>query len=806
MEQLIQAIRVSMRGLRRTPGFSLTAVGTLALGIGIAIAVFTVADALLLRRLPVRDQQRVVVLWGATRDGRFDNFPLTLREVRDFEQRARSLQRVEFFSYDDPFPKPLRDGDRIWRLRQTHVSGGFFDLLGARPSVGRLLRPEDDRVGAAPVVVLSHAAWQQKFGADTAVLGRRLTMHETGVAHTIIGVAAEGLDYPGRTEFWAPIIPATTIPNSDSSVAAVDLLGRLRPGRSLADARAELTAYFGRPDAPPWHRPVAGVAHRLENAILGDTKPALIAIAAAAGLLLLITCVNIANLLLVRGLARAREVAVRASLGASRARLVGELLVESILLAGAGGAIGLVLAIAAIRAFVAGAPPELPRLGEVGVGGSVLAVAMALTAVTVLLSGVAPAVVAARTGLNAILRSGGRHTAGGRRFRLLTEGLVVGQIATALLVLAAAGLVTRSLEKLQRVNLGFDASGLLIGELALRYDQFDDRARQMALIDGLMARVGSTPGVAAVSPVLAIPFSGSGGWDGRPPVEGESADEAATRPMLNMEVVAPNYFTTFRIPIVRGRGFTADDRLRSNPVVIVSESTARLYWPNADPVGRRFRLASGQLLTVVGIVPDTRYRDLRQPRPSLYVPLEHSWFTLPLTLAIRAAGDPARLVPSIRRAVADVDPGVSLVSAAPFEEFLRGPRAQPRLNAMLLATFALAAAALASVGLLAVMVTMVRHRTRELAIRQALGATPVDVARIVLGRAMAIAAAGAGLGLAGAVGTNRLVSAMLFQVTPSDGLTLAASGLLIVGVAAVAALAPIVATVRIQPIIALRAD
>src|SRR5688572_15900749 len=344
MGHLIQAIRVSARGLRRTPGFTLTAVGTLGLGIGIAIAVFTVTEALLLRRLPVRDQQSVVVLWGATRDGRFDNFPLRLAEVRQFAQRARSLERVEFFSYDDPFPTPLRDGDRIWRLRQTHVSGGFFDLLGVQPTTGRLLQPEDDRVGAAPVVVLSHAAWQQKFGADLGVIGRRLLMHQTGVAHTIIGVAPEGLDYPGRTEFWAPIIPATTIPNSDSSVAAVDVLGRLRPGRSLADARAELTAYFGRPEGPVWHKPVRGVAHSLENAILGDTRPALIAVAAAAGLLLLITCVNTANLLLVRGLARAREVALRASLGASRRRLVGELLLESILLASAGGALGLMLA------------------------------------------------------------------------------------------------------------------------------------------------------------------------------------------------------------------------------------------------------------------------------------------------------------------------------------------------------------------------------------------------------------------------------------------------------------------------------
>jgi predicted permease len=379
-------------------------------------------------------------------------------------------------------------------------------------------------------------------------------------------------------------------------------------------------------------------------------------------------------------------------------------------------------------------------------------------------------------------------------------------VAIALVVMSAAGLVTRSIQKLNQVDLAFDPSGLLIGELALRYDQLDDREKQLALIHGLMARIGTTPGVAAVTPVLAVPFSGSGGWDGRLPVDGETPAEAATRPMLNLEAVAPNYFTTLGVRILRGHAFTDDDGRNAAAVVIVSQSAADAYWPNVDALGRRFKSASGQLLTVVGIVPDTRYRDLRQARPSLYAPLEQSWFSLPLTFAIRATGEPAKLVPAIRRAVADVDPNVSLVRATPFDELLLQPRAQPRLNALLLSGFAFAAAVLASIGLLAVMATMVRHRKREMAVRQALGATPADVARLVLGRAMVITAAGALLGLAAALATNRLLAAMLFEVTPSDPVTLAGALLLIVAAAVVAVAVLVASSVRIQPNVALRTD
>jgi len=609
--------RHALRSLARTPGFALTAILTLALGIGLATAVFTVADALLLRRLPVRDQDRLVVLWGQAPDRGFD-YPFTLDEAREFARRTRSLAPVAFFAYEGAWPTPIRDGGRISRLHRALVSGEFFDVLGAQPVLGRALQAGDDVVGAAPVLVLSHGAWQRQFGGDPTVLGRQIVMHGNGVAYTIVGVMPQGLDYPRGADIWAPLVPARTRPGTDSTVADVELIGRLRPGAMAAQARDELTAYLRRAEASPWQRDMHGVVHALPRLVLGETRPALIAFAAAAGLLLLITCINVANLLLVRGLARVREIAVRSALGAGQRQVVSQLLVENALLAFAGGALGVVVAAAAVRSFVAVAPPGLPRLDEIQLNATALAGAVGITGVAMLIFGLAPAVITSRVEIERVLRSGTRQSAG-RRSRLGTEGLVAGQVALALLVLSAAGLIARSLIKLERAELSFEPSHLLIGDLALRYDQFDTAAKQQALLERLLPQVRAIPGVRAVSPVVAGPFSGPGGWDGKFAAEGQSPEQAAANPMLNMEVVTPDYFATLGIAVHRGRVFTDADREGAPPVVVISESVARLYWGTADPIGKRLRIGEHleRAVSVVGVVPDTRYRDLRVNRSSL---------------------------------------------------------------------------------------------------------------------------------------------------------------------------------------------
>jgi putative ABC transport system permease protein len=797
----------ALRSLRRTPGFALTAILTLALGIGLATAVFTVADALLLRRLPVRDQDHLVVLWGQAPDRAFD-YPLRLDEAREFARRTRSLAQVAFFGYEGAWLMPIRDGERISRLRGAVVSGEFFDVLGAEPVLGRALQAADDVIGAAPVLVISYGAWQRRFGGDPKVLGRQIVMYGNGVAHTIVGVMPQGLDYPRGADMWAPLVPARTRPGTDSTVADVEVIGRLRAGAIAARARDELTAFLRRAEASPWQRDMHGVVHALPRLVLGETRPALVAFAAAAGLLLLITCINVANLLLVRGLARVREIAVRSALGAGQRQVVSQLLAENALLALAGGALGVVVAAAAVPSFVAVAPAGLPRLDEIQLNATALAGAVGITGVAMLIFGLAPAVMTSRVEIERVLRSGTRQSAS-RRSRLGTEGLVAGQVALALLVLSAAGLIARSLIKLERAELSFEPSHLLIGDLALRYDQFDTPAKQRVLLERLLPQVQAIPGVRAVSPVVAAPFSGPGGWDGKFAGEGQSAEQAAANPMLNMEVVAPSYFGTLGIPVRRGRVFTDADREGAPPVVVVSESAARYYWGTDDPIGKRLRIGENleRVVTVVGVVPDTRYRDLREARPSVYFPLRQPFFPFePVTLVIRTTGPPAELVPTIRRVIGEAEPGVALASAAPFGTFLEGPLAQPRLNALLLGVFAGAAVALAAVGLFGAMATMVRQRTRELGVRMALGATARDLRRMVMGRGLAIAGVGSVLGLLGALLANRLLATLLYEVTPTDLATLTTVTGFLFSVAALASLIPAQSATRVDAVIALRAE
>lgn len=672
------------------------------------------------------------------------------------------------------------------------------------------MRPDDDVAGAAPVVVLSHGAWQRVFGGDPRAVGRQLVMHETGAAHTIVGVMRPGLDHPRGADFWAPVVPNSRPLGDDPAYAELNVLGRLRPRASAAEARAELTAYFQRPEAPAWSRDVHGVEESPTNAITGGARPAVLAFAAAAALLLLITCVNVANLLLVRGLARGREIAARLALGAGRGRIVGQLVTESAILALAGGVLGTALAAAAVRAFVALAPAGTPRLDAIGVNATAIGGAVAITAAVTLLAALVPGGdVASRVELQDALRAGSRQSGAGRGLRRGIETLVVGQVALALLVLSAAGLIGRSLVKLQRVDLAFDPARLLVAELALPYEGFGDTGKQLALLDGLLPRLEALPGVRAVTPVLAAPFVGVGGIVGRLLADGQTADEAAGNPALVFEVVTPSYFATFGVPVRRGRALSAGDREGAPRVAVLSESAARHYWPGADPIGRRLRMGPRDStgVTIVGVVPDTRYRDLREPRPSIYFPLRQSVFPVaPMTLVIRAEGRPAGIVPAVRRAVGEAGAGAALASAAPFETLLAAPLAQPRLNALLLAAFAAAAVLLAAVGLYGVMATMVRQRTRELGVRMAVGATAFAVGRLVLRRGVTLAAAGTALGVLGALAANRLLAAMLFEVDAADALTLGAVAALLLVVAALASLAPAWSSTRIEPVVALRAE
>ena len=799
-------LRFGVRRVAGARGFALVVISIVALGIGLATAVFTVANALLLRRLPVVEQDRVVVLLGETPDRKMDNVPLDIENVRRFALETRTLERTAWFLYNGAAPTTIREegGDRISRLQRALVSGDYFGVLGTRPALGRALRAEDDRAGAAPVLVLSHRAWVERFGGASDVIGRRIMMLEDGTAYAVVGVMPAGLDFPRGTDAWVAIhaaMPAQTLP-----LMGFDVIGRLASRAAPSDARGEMTAYFGQHFTSGWMQGVRGVVHQLPNLVLGDTRPAVIAFAAAAGLLLLITCINVANLLLVQGLGRAREMAVRTALGASRGRLVRQLVTEHAMLAAGGCVLGIALAVGGVRLFSAFAPASLPRLDEIRVDAEMLAAACGITAIATLLFALVPAVLSSRVDTQAAFRSGTRHSAT-RHSRALGEVLVACQIALAVVVLAAAGLIGRSFAKLETVDLAFEPSHVTVAELTFRAgDDAGDGPRQTALVQRLVSALQATPGIEAVSPVVSVPYSTVRSWEGIPSLEGQSREEAARNPMVDIEVVSPSFFATLGLPIVRGRAFSDADRAGAQPVVIVSESIARRFWPAGDPIAKRLGGAGG-VQTVVGVVPDPRYRDLRQARATMYIPLRQSVFPFPpTTLVVRTRRSTADLVSQLRRVMAETTPQIELASAEPFDQLLAGPLAQPRMNAILLGIFAGAAIVLAAVGLFGVLATLVRQRQRELGVRLALGASAAEVARLVVGRGLVLASAGVLAGVAAALVVNQSLHALLFDVSPTDAATLGGTCVLLLVVALFAAWLPARRATSIEPAIALRAE
>lgn len=411
--------------------------------------------------------------------------------------------------------------------------------------------------GRCPVAVVSYAVWQRVYGGDASAIGRHIVVHRSGVAHEIVGVMPPGLELPHGTEFWVPLVPSTTTPGTHSVVAYVHVVGRLANEAPLAAARDELTSWFGRPDGPAWMRDLRGVVTSLPHVVLGDVRPALIAFMVACALVLLITCTNVANLLLVRGVARQRELAVWAALGADRRQVIGQLLGENVVLAALGGALGFFVAAAAVEVFVSFAPSIVPRLDEIRVNAAALLGAFAITCVALVVFSLAPVLISSRLDLQGALRGAGETP--GRTSRLTTEAMVAAQMVLAVVLLSAAGLIVRSLVKLERANLAIDPTRILIGDLSFRSDLVDTKEKQLALLERILAEVRALPGVAAASPVLAIPFSGSGGFDGRLARDGQSAEEAGRNPMLNLEVVVPEYFTTFGLAPLRGRLISDED-------------------------------------------------------------------------------------------------------------------------------------------------------------------------------------------------------------------------------------------------------
>jgi putative ABC transport system permease protein len=792
MSRLWQDTRLALRGFRRSPAFTVTAVLILGIGIGVASAMWAVTSAVLTRPLPVADQDRIIE--PRIRDAAGVDLSMSIPESQLLARSSRTMPAVAGFAHWGAVETAFNDGDRSITIYMAQVTGNFFEVLGTRPFLGRLLRPEDD--STSHVLVLSYGTWRHQFGGDPAIIGRHLFDPYNKVELTIVGVAPPGLDYPIGVGCWGP--PRWSV--------YVDLVARLAPTATLTAARSDfLTAEreINRQRSVGYHI-VAVDVKPLREAIVGDIRQTIIVVTAAVALLLLIACVNVGNLLLLRATTRSRELAVRRALGATAVDIFRQLVVESVILAVVGCCLGLVVAAVAERGLIAAAPPQIPNLDVILAAGAPIGTAATVAAFAVVLFGLAPALATIHQNPASPLRVDARSGGTTWQRRRLRHAMVASQVALALIMLTGAGLLTRSLVRLETLPLGYRADHLMMLDLVLPPD-LATMSDVLAHYDRIEPHLRALPGVTAMTPVEVGPFLGPNVFTGPWEVEGQSAEQTNSYPLVPIESGGSEYFRTLGTPILRGRGFVDSDREQAPKVAVVSQSVAQMFWPGQDPVGKRLRFLHDTVWrTVVGVSGDIHYRTLRAATPSVFLPFRQYFWQG--NILLRSALTPAALMPSIRRAVAEGDPKVGVWDATSMDDLLAGPLAQPRLSTLVLSMFGLVALILAAVGLYGVMASTVREQTRDIGVRMALGATPQRVRGEVLQRAMLVSLGGAAVGVVGALAGSRIIASLLFEVSPTDPVALLVACGVLLAVAGLAAYVPAYRASRIDPSRALQGE
>jgi putative ABC transport system permease protein len=805
MQTLLQDLRYGARMLVKQPGFTLIAVVTLALGIGATTAIFSVVNSVLLQSLPYPRADRLVTVSLDDNDGEFGNTGYAT--FVDWQARAKSFEQLALIRSWGGVLTGQGDAEAIRGLR---VTPEYFGLLGVAPALGRDFRTEENRPDTRYVLVISHGLWQRRFNADPNVVGRPLVF--SGQTFTVVGVMPQGFEdllaanFYQPAEVWGPLGYDLTQEWACRSCQHLKAFGRLKDGVTLEQARTEMNALAAalKQEHPTTYSVASAVVFGLQDEFTKGIRPALYLLLIAVNVLLLIACANVANLLLARATGRAREMAVRAALGAGRFRIIRQLLLESLLLAGLGAAAGLGLAVWGVDVLMALKPATLLRLQTVTIDTRVLTFAAAVSFLTGVLFGLAPAWHASKPDLQLALKTSDRGVSAGSRLRNI---FVVSEIALALVLLVGAGLLLRSFVQLLAVKPGFEAGNLLtmmIPATGTRYDE-DEPTRQM--YRELVARVSKLPGVEAAGVVSNLPLSGNGDRIGFH-LEARPWPNPADAPSVERYSMTPDYLRTMRIGLLRGRGFTEQDDANAPLVVLISQSAARRFWPNEDPLGRRVRLGGGEgrLRTIVGVVPDVLHQGLEDgPDIQAYVP-HAQWVDASLRLAVRTAADPTSVLAAIRREVKTVDPNLSLSQIFTMEQLVARTTAQRRFTLLLAGVFAALSLLLAGLGIYSVIACSVAQRTRELGIRLALGAQTRDVLRLVIRQGMRLALIGTSFGLLGAWSVMRLMKSLLFGVSATDPLTFAAIALLLVSVALLACWIPARRATKVDPIIALRCE
>jgi putative ABC transport system permease protein len=799
--ELRQDAGFALRQMLRGPGFTALAAATLAVGIGATTAIFSVLHAVVLQPLPFADPDRLAVIattWrGMPGDVSVGNYLYIAERQRSFNGLCAAHYRA----------MTLDDGGSTERVMGARVSHGFFPIFGIAPLRGRIFGPDEDAPGQDQVVVLSHRLWLRRFGGDPAALGRRVRI--SGVSREVIGIMPASFDATADSEeLWVPIAftPANRAMYDEHYLS---VYGRLRPGLSLAQAGRDLArvARDLERDHPEENQERGARVSSLVDQVVGDYQGKVKVLLGAVSLVLLIACGNVANLLLGRGASRAKELALRGALGAGRARIVRQLVTESLLLAGLGGVLGVLVASAALQFLLATAPAGVPRLESARVDGLALAFAAGVAALSSLAFGLAPALASARVDLRNALNAGGRGaTARGRDGRGV---LVALEVAMALTLLAGAGLLVRTGLNLARVDLGFDAGGLVTAQVTLPRASYLGHERPARAFESMLEGLSRHPAIQAAALGAPAPLAGDGGSNGLIP-EGRALDSTSAIDS-DLQIVAPGYFGALRIPLRRGRAFDATDRREAPRVMVVNEELARAAFPGQDPIGRRIscceQVPDGQAAwkEVVGVVANVRTRGPGAPvRPQFYLPLDQvpteawDWIGRSMTLVARSA-DFSAAATAVREAVRSVDRGVPVYDLVSMSERRRRATAQERFGASLLSALGGVGLGLACVGIYGVIAHFVSQRTREIAIRRALGASPREIVRLVVRQGLGPVLAGAVLGLGGALAAGRALTAILFGVHATDPLTLASVVALLLAAGMAACVFPARQALRVDP-------
>jgi len=813
LETTLQDVRYGVRILFKNSGFTLIAILTLALGIGVNTAIFSVVYGVLLRPLPYKNGGQLVIIHQQAGQGHQANVPFSVKEVFDYRDQNHTLESVVehhtmFFL--------LLGKDTAERVQTAVVSANFFDVLGVKPLLGRTFLASDESPNANAVLVLSYKYWQARHGGDPNIVGQVFQMNNR--PHTVIGVLPPIPEYPAASDVY---MPTSQCPFRSSQAAIgnrqarlMNVFGRLKPGVPLQQAQADLSTVARNlessyPDAYPKDYGYSVAAAGLQDELTRKARLTFLVLLGAAGFVLLIACANVANLLLARLLKVERELAVRAALGASRARLMRQLLTESVLLSLAGGALGLLLAPATLSLLVKFAERFTTRATEVRIDGTVLLFTALVSIGTGLLFGLAPAFSSGQNAAEALKQGSGRSTASRGR-RRLRAGLVMAQVAVSFMLLIGAGLMIRSFAKLQQVNPGFSTDHLLTMRLSPNFSKYTTTRQFIVLCRTILSRMQSVGGVQSVAMASNFPFNprgivngpGSVGFE----IEGKPISKGELAPLVDTTTVTSDYFQTIRQPLVQGRMFTDHDDANAPLVCVINQTMARHRWRTEDPIGKRITFDKGQhWITIVGVIGDAREYGLARPMgDEIYVPVLQNGFTG--NLVIRTAAEPMTISPAVRNALHDIDPQLAVDQVSTVERLQHESITAPRVITILLGIFAALALAISACGIAAVMALSVRQRTQELGIRMALGAAPDSIVRMVVRQGLGLAVAGTVLGIGGAIALTRLLSTLLYDTSPTDVLTFVAVSVLFLLIAALACFIPARQVTEIDPLIALRQE